>query len=137
MSFNSIGSACDASVWLFSVATTLLHISCNNVAWCSWLEKIRIQRCFQRVYNVIGLTNPNPLYLWHWWGLRNIVGGRKRDLFCLYHQHHSLVLMFNPKQFKLNQFKLKSFEGLPSSNKKVQENYKPLTHGFDANKIVC
>ena len=38
------------SYWLFSMATTSLHISCNNIAWCIvWLEKTCLHHCFQRI----------------------------------------------------------------------------------------
>ena len=46
------------SYCLCSVATTSLHNSCNNIAWCTvWLEKTCLHHCFQRlVHIVIGLT---------------------------------------------------------------------------------
>ena len=49
--------------WLFIVTTTLLQISCNNIAWCTvWLEKTPLHCCFQKIQRVIGLTNFNTTW---------------------------------------------------------------------------
>ena len=51
------------SNWLFRVATTLLHISRINIAWCTvWLEKTRLHCCFLRIQRVIGLTNSSTTW---------------------------------------------------------------------------
>ena len=68
------------SYWLFSVVATSLHISCNNITWCTvWLGKTHLQfkLCYWRRYNIIfrvsivllGKSIPAWLDLWHWWQL--------------------------------------------------------------------
>ena len=73
------------SYWLFSMVIASLHISCNNVAWITVrLEKTCLQRCFQRVHNVIGLTNSNTTWALVLMGVEQILSMEQNEISCAF-----------------------------------------------------